>query len=344
MDSLLDQAQQGTPIIEGDRATFVWRGAPPPRLVGDMTGWQWGSPIDLEEVSPGVWAHTLTLPQDAYIEYAFWDGEQRAADPFNGNKTPDGLGNENHYFYMPGGRATELARRRQGVPHGTITRHTVENDFLLGSRKRTVALYQPPTDEPCPLLVVLDGQDYRRRARITNIVDNLIAQGRIRPVALAMPYHGRGARGVEYACSEATLCFLLIDLLGLARKELNLVDLKADPGAHGILGASMGGLMALYTGLRVPEVFGRVLSQSAALDMSKPDSVVFDLVRHGPVRPVSIWMNVGRYEWLLDSNRRMHELLVEKGYNMVYDEYNGGHNYPSWRDSVGQGLETLFGC
>ena len=106
----------------------------------------------------------------------------------------------------------------------------------------------------------------------------------------------------------------------------------------------MGGLMALYAGLRAPEVFGRVLSQSAALDMSKPDSVVFDLVRHGPVPPLNIWMNAGRYEWLLDCNRRMHGLLVEKGYEVVYDEYNGGHNYPSWRDHVGRGLEALFGC
>ena len=105
----------------------------------------------------------------------------------------------------------------------------------------------------------------------------------------------------------------------------------------------MGGLMALYAGLRAPGVFGRVLSQSAALDMSKPDSVVSDLVRHGPLPPLRIWMNVGRYEWLLDSNRRMHELLVEREYDVVYGEYNGGHNYPSWRDSVGEGLETLFG-
>ena len=87
--------------------------------------------------------------------------------------------------------------------------------------------------------MVLDGQDYRRRARIANIVDNLIAQGRIRPIALAMPYNGRGARGVEYACSEATLVLLLYDLLELAQKELNLVDIRANPGAHGILGASM---------------------------------------------------------------------------------------------------------
>jgi len=343
MSNLLDRARHGNPVIDGDRVSFVWQGDQPPKLIGDMTEWEWGSPIELTPVDPGVWVHTLTLPQDAYVEYVFWDGQQRVADPLNENVTPDGLGHRNHFFYMPGARATTLTRRRRGVPHGTVTRHTLENDFCLASRKRSVLLYQPPTAEPCPLLIVLDGQDYSRRARITNIVDNLIAQGRIRPIALVLPYHGQGARGVEYACSELTLCFLLDDLVQLARRELNLVDVKADPGAYGILGASMSGLMALYTGLRVPQVVGRVLSQSAALDMSKPDSVVFDLVRHSPVPPLRIWMNVGRYEWLLDSNRRMYELLVEKGYDVAYHEYNGGHNYPSWRDTLWQGLEAMFG-
>ena len=344
MENLLDRALQGNPVIEGNWATFVSSGDQPPQLIGDMTDWESGTPIDLTQVSPGVWAHTLTLPQDAYIEYAFWDGQQRIADPLNWNTTPDGFGHQNHSFYMPGNASTFLIHRRHSVPRGTITRHVLDNDFLLASRKRAVTLYQPPTVEPCPLLIVLDGQDYRRRARITHIVDNLIARNMIRPIALAMPYHGRAARGVEYACSEATLGFLLHDLLGLAREELNLVDIKAHPGAYGILGASMGGLMALYTGLRAPEIFGRVLSQSAAFAMGEQESVVFDLVRHGPVPPLSIWLNAGRYEWLLDCNRRMHKLLVEKGYDVVYREYNGGHNYPSWRNDLWCGLKYQFGA
>jgi len=342
MANLLARARQSHPIIDGDRVTFVWSGDQAPQLIGDTTGWQWGSPIDLAQVGPGIWAHTLTLPQDAYLEYAFWDGQQRVADPLNRNTTPDGLGNENNYFYMPGAAPTTLTRRRRNVPHGTITRHVLENDFLLAGKRRTVLLYQPPTAEPCPLLVVLDGQDYRRRAKIANVVDNLIAEGRIRPIALALPYHGGGARAVEYACSEATLGFLLYDLLALARRELNLVDVQDNPGAYGILGASMGGLMALYAGLRAPEVFGRVLSQSGAFAMTEHTSVVFDLVRHGPVPPLRVWMCAGRYEWLLDCNRRMHELLAERGYDVVYDEYSGGHNYPSWRDRLGRGVEMLF--
>ena len=54
-------------------------------------------------------------------------------------------------------------------------------------------------------------------------------------------------------------------------------------------------------------------------------------------------MDVGRYEWLLDCNRQMAELLVEKGYAVTYREYNAGHNYPAWQNDVWRGLESLFG-
>jgi enterochelin esterase-like enzyme len=343
MDTILDRAQHGTPVIAGDNVIFVWQGNRPPQLIGDLTGWESGTPLDLTQTAPGLWTYTLTLPRDAYIEYAFWREGQRLPDPLNPNTTPDGLGHRNHYFYMPDAGPTPLTRRKRGVPHGTLTRHVVENEFLLAGRERPVYLYQPPTSAPCPLLVVLDGQDYRRRARITNIVDNLIAQGRIQPIALALPYHGRQARGVEYACSEATLGFLGAHVLSLAQKELNLLDVEADPGAHAILGASLGGLMALYAGLRAPHLFGHVLSQSGAFCLHDHDTVVFDLVRHGPVRPIQVWMDVGRYEWLLDCNRRLHHLLVERGYPVSYREHSAGHNYPAWRNELPYGLESLFG-
>jgi enterochelin esterase-like enzyme len=36
-------------------------------------------------------------------------------------------------------------------------------------------------------------------------------------------------------------------------------------------------------------------------------------------------------------------LLAEKGFDFRYNEYSGGHNYPSWRNDAGKGLEFLFG-
>ena len=335
--------RHGSPVIDGDTVTFAWHGEHAPQLIGDFTGWEWGTPLDLAPTAPGVWTRTLTLPADAYIEYAFWRDGQRLADPLNPHTTPDGLGHRNPYFYMPDAAPSPLIRRRRDVAHGTVTRHGLEGDFYLVGRKRPVVLYQPPTAEPCPLLVVLDGQDYRPRGRLVNIVDTLITKGRIRPVALALIDHGGRARAVEYACSDAHLAVLLERLVPLARATLNLLDLQTQPGTFGILGASMGGLMALYAGLRAPHVFGHVLSQSGAFTLDTLDTVVWDLVRQGPVLPLRIWMDVGRYEWLLDCNRRLHHLLVERGYDVTYREYNAGHNYPAWRNDVWRGLELLFG-
>ena len=67
--------------------------------------------------------------------------------------------------------------------------------FVVGG-KRPVWLYQPPTPDPVPLVVVWDGGDYYRRGRLTQIVDNLIAQRRIRPIALALVENG-GRRVVD---------------------------------------------------------------------------------------------------------------------------------------------------
>ncbi len=343
MNDLLKRAKEGTPIIEDGAATFVWRGKEAPHLIGDFCSWEAGTPLSLSQVAPKVWTHTLMLPGDAYIEYVFWRDGERLADPFNRHTTPNGYGHDNHFFYMPEAGPSSLILRKRRMPHGRVTRHVLEGSSFLVGGKRTVYLYRPPTLLNCPLLVVLDGQDYRRRAKLVNIVDNLIALRRIEPVAMAMVYHGGRARGVEYACNEATLGLLVRDVLPLAQAELNLLDLRTYPGAHGILGASLGGLMAFYAGVRAPKVFGRVLSQSGSFNISGYEPVLWDLLRHGRVQPLKIWMDAGRYEWLRQCNRDMYDLLNARGYEAAYREYNGGHNYPSWRDDLWRGLEWQFG-
>lgn len=338
-----DKAER-TPLIDGERATFVWRGKNPPKLAGDFNDWETGRALDLEPIERGVWARTLEFPRDAYIEYAFFRGEKRVPDPLNPCTTPNGLGATSHFFYMPDAAPTPLTRRQADNPPGEVTRHTVETDGMAVGQRRTVYLYQPFTPEPCPLVVVFDGPDYLRRARLPRMVDNLITQKRIRPIALAMIDNGGPARPIEYACSDMTLGFVFEKIVGLARARLNLIDVTQQPGAYGVLGASMGGLMALYAGMRLPQMFGRVLSQSGAFDANGHDMVVFDLVRDGAVRPIRIWLDAGRFEWLLNANRRMGALLKEKGYDVAYHEYNAGHNYSAWRDDVWRGLEHLFGA
>ena len=343
MDALLKRARaEGTPLIDGDTATFVWEGNNPPRLVGDFNKWT-NDPGLLKEITPGIWSYSLALPADAYIEYAYQytSDKDRLPDPFNVQTTPNGLGFVNHFFYMPKSAPTSLGRHLRGVARGKVTHHKVDCSFLIPGSTRTVHLYQPPTSDPCPLIVVFDGDDYLKRAHLPDIVDNLIAQKRIQPVALAMVANGKSARFAEYACSEATLGFIGRHLLPFAQQNLRLIDPAG--GNYGVLGASAGGLISLYAGLRLPDLFGRVLSQSGAfagIDRHKP--IVFDMIKYNPLQPLKIWMDCGKYEYLLDSNRDMHDVLKARGYDVTYREYNGGHNYPAWRDDVEHGLESLW--
>jgi enterochelin esterase family protein len=236
-----------------------------------------------------------------------------------------------------------LARRGAGVKAGRLKRFDVDTDEFAAGRRRAVYLYKPPVKEPVPLLVVYDGSDYLRRGKLTEIVDNLIAQKRIRPLALALIQNGRQARMLEYGCSEMTLGFVMERVLKLAKKHIKLIDIESRPGAYGVLGASMGGLQALYTGLRLPQVFGRVISQSGAFRIDAHEFIAMDMVRHLPAPDIDVWLDVGKFEWLAACNREMNHLLLQSGYRVTYREYSGGHNYTAWRDDLWRGLETLFG-
>lgn len=350
--TVLERARdEGTPLIDGDQVTFVWYGdgaEPAPYLVGDFNDWNGEKPISLEQVEPDVWAHTMTLPMAAYIEYAFMlSREERLSDPFNPHVVWNGVDAFNHVFIMPDCDMTDLVVRRKGIKRGKVTRHMVEGYHTLATSPREVHLYQPPVDEPVPLIVVWDGTDYLRRAYLANIVDNLIGAGRIEPVALALLANGREARMVEYSENDTTLYFAREFVLPLARKELNLIDYQTETGIgrYGVLGASMGGLMALWAGVRMPELFGKVISQSGAFGIA-PDEremVIDKLVKLGAGKGIQIWQDVGTLEWLLEGNRKMNHLLRDHGYDVTYHEFSGGHNYTMWANTVWRALEALFG-
>jgi enterochelin esterase-like enzyme len=344
--SLLTCAQAGgAPIIEGETATLIWQGAEPPRLAGDFNGWDGGAMPAWERLEPELWACSLTCPRDAYVEYAYFTGDagqDRVTDPLNPRTTPNGLGDTNSFFYMPEAEPTTLTQHTRGTPKGKLTRHVLQAPWLLTNGKRRVYLYQPPVSEPCPLVIVYDGSDYRQRAKLPVIVDNLIAQHRIRPIALAMVDHGGPARGVEYACSEATVGFVMEHVLPLAEQHLNIIPAYAAAGRYGVIGASAGGRMALFTALRVHHIIGRVLSQAGAFKYGFYETVSFDLVRDGPQRGVQVWLDCGTLDALLDGNHAMAALLAERGYAVTLRTYNAGHNYPAWRDHLAHGLEALY--
>lgn len=345
MTSTSERARvEGTPLVEGDGVTFVWIGDDPPQIVGDWNRWGLhNEPLEFVEESDATWTAHLSLAADAYLEYRFERDGTTIPDPLNRRRAKRGLGADNDSLLMPEGSETTLIRPpRSG--RGSIERHEITGSYMVSGGRRTVWLYDPAADEPVPLMVVLDGQDYLRHGRLPAIVDNLIAAGRTEPIAMAMVRSSASSRHVEYAANDATLGFLLNHVIPLATTHLNLID--AGPrGWYAILGASMGGLMALYTGLRAPEVFGRVISQSGAFGTSilHHPLVVDELVDHLINPTVNVWMDCGRYEWLLEANREMYARLRDRGVSVEYREFSGGHNWTAWRNDIAGGLESIFG-
>jgi enterochelin esterase family protein len=334
-----------SPVLDGHSATFVWYGKRAPLLIGDFTDWEDGKPVRLKRRAPEMWTYRLELPADAYIEYAYVENDERFDDPLNPKITPNGYGKLNHYFYMPAARPTSLARKMKNVSAGTVTSHVIRDEDLIVGGERQVYLYRPAETGPTPLLVVLDGPDYLHRASLARIVDNLAAQKHIRPISMAMVANAGQAREVEYSCSESTVRFINNDIIPLARQHLDLIDLQAAPGAYGILGASLGGLIAFYTACRLPHVFGSCLSQSGAFWLDEFESVAFDLIRNGPPRPLKIWLDAGLFDAipLLQANQEMYAALSSRGYDARYREFPAGHNYTAWRDDIWRGLEYIFG-
>ncbi len=341
----------GNPVIHGDRAIFIWEGDSAPHLIGDFNHWD-DKPKRFKRVSPRlipdsaqpIWYAALPFPRDAYVEYAFHDPvtQKNFLDPLNKKSVPNGMGGRNNFFYMPETMPSPFPMRRADVTPGALAGHRVDTKWLREDYEREIFFYRPPVKEPVPLLVVYDGQDYLNRGKLAVIVDNLIAEGRIQPIAMAFLPSGGRWRDVEYACSDGTLLWLDENVLPLAKEKLNLLDIQKHPGAYGVLGASLGGTMAMYTGLRMPDVFGRALSQAGAFSIASRDFAVVDLARHGQAREVQIWMDVGQLDFLLEDNRRMHALLQEKGYDVTCREFSAGHNYTAWRNDVWRGLETMF--
>jgi len=351
-NSIIQRAfRSGNPVIEGNRAVFIWQGRSAPYLMSDLNHWD-DNPRPFKRVSPrlssdtakSIWSCTQTLPRDVYFEYAFYHPitQTNFLDPLNRKSVNNGVGGRNNFFYMPETMPSPFVMRRANVSPGALTSHRVDTWMLQEYGDREVTLYRPPVKEPVPLLVVYDGPDYLQRGKLAVIVDNLIAEKRIRPIAMAMLANGGRRRGVEYACSDATIAWLVHVILPLARKQLKILDIEKNPGSFGVLGASFGGLMSVYTGLRLPGIFGHVLSQSGVFEFEGYDFAAVDLIKHGHARGIKLWMDAGRLEFLLEDNRRMYGLLNEQGYDLTYREFSGGHNYTAWRDDVWRGLEALF--
>ena len=316
---------------------------------------------------------TERIPKDARYIYTFVVTKSIQKPP-SGSKEPETVTvamsepdplNPNYYVFgsvceLPGALPQPWSKPLPGVAAGQLEDHIIKSSILKQDRKITV--YTPAgykkTEKPYGLVVFFDGLLEFPAVPAAVILDNLIAKGKIPPVVAATIHNISGkTRSPDLSCSKDFADFLATEMVPWIRKNYHVTS---DPQQTTIQGISLGGLMSFYVGLKHSEVFGNVLAQSSSLwyypkwfDTTLPphSSDRGWLSRQYALSPklnLRIWMEVGRFETdyqfdMIRENRRMRDVLEAKGYPVAYSEYNGGHDYVTWRGTLADGLIALLG-
>ncbi len=154
-------------------------------------------------------------------------------------------------------------------------------------RTHPVFVYRPHgfarTRSQFPVIFVTDGGEYLSLGLMHNVLDNLIAEKRIRPIVAVfidprtdIGNSGTSRRMTDYAMSDTFVTFLINDVRSRLLKEYRLTS---DPGETAIMGASLGGLIATYAAYSRPEVFGLCAAQSPSYWFN--GGAVIRLIRDG---------------------------------------------------------------
>lgn len=327
----------GSPVIIGPWVTFVYRGSDKEvEVVGEFTDWDRRGHMMKALPGSDVRYFSMQFPADARIEYKFIVDGNWILDPLNPNKKDNGVGGENNFFTMPEYHAAPEAEERPGVPRGRLEDLALP-DSTLG--KRTIRVYLPPgydsSGERYPTVYFGDGVEYIQRAHAAVIADNLIAQKRMRPVITV--FVAPIDRTREYWMNPLYVDWLVRELVPAVDARYRTL---ASPEHRAIAGASLGGLIAGFAALMRPDIFGKVLGQSSAFSVNAGQAIYG--VHAAERKPIRFYLEVGRYEGLIDSNRAMKQVLESKGYDFAYREVNAGHNWTHWTDALPEALSHIF--
>jgi enterochelin esterase-like enzyme len=322
----------GTPMIEGPQVNFIYYGPQARRveLTGEFNQWgRDGQAIPMASLGPsGFFYHTMQLSEPARLEYKFIiDGEWQL-DPFCPNRIDNGLGEANSYFIVGDFQEPAELQWRDDIRHGRVEQFEFSSKRLDNTRRVYVYLPAAYGDDPAQRfgsLYVHDGGEYLERAKLANVLDNLIADGNIPALVTVMvdPVN----RMEEYWVNNGYREFLCQELLPRIEERYRILS---DRKARGVMGASLGGLISVYAALSRPDLFSLVAGQSSALMLEEQKlAALVQTTRRVSFR---FYFDVGKYEpRFVPAHERFVASLKKKRWPTFYQELPGGHNWTSWR-------------
>jgi enterochelin esterase-like enzyme len=351
-----------SPEVHSDRSvTFRFR-APNAKevlLFGIMA-----KPLPMQKDDQGVWTITTEPLDPDYYDYIFVADGVRLFDPSNPLMFVFGG------VHVPG--PSTLAWETNDVPRGTVHHH-VYHSAVVGD-DRDFYVYTPPGYDPTarqlyPVLYLLHGQGgtpfdalvWTSGGRANVILDNLIAQGKAKPMLIVMPlgycvagYESwrpdRGAGGAS-ARTPASSDPIHYENFNRCRDELfnevmpqveRTYRAAKDRSSHAIAGFSMGGAESLYIGLKALDRFAWIGAFSTAPLLKDFDATFPDLESQANSQLRLLWIACGTEDALITSNRMLRGSLASKGIRHIDIETPGGHTMRVWRRNLAAFAPLLF--
>jgi enterochelin esterase family protein len=357
---LLAQQNPPVPIISpevssANQITFRLRDPNAKEVLVRVEGLK--DPLPMLKDDQGVWSVTTGALAPNFYGYSFIADGVAEADPSNPVAKPNLLF-PGSIAHVPG--AASLPWEIDDVPHGVVHHHFY-GSHVIGDQ-RDFYVYTPPGYDPrdkkvYPVLYLLHGYSdsadgWTAVGRANVILDNLIAQGKAKPMLVVMPL-GYGAPEIVQYGGITSLRDPELRLRNMTKfrdalfaEVIPAVELNyrvaRDRNSRAIAGLSMGGAEASFVGLNELDRFAWVGSFSAGGldDDIKANFLSLDRKASASLR--LLWISCAKDDGLFPKNQQLRDWLQSQGFSVHWIETEGGHEWPVWRRNLAEFAPLLF--
>lgn len=321
-------------------------------VTGDFTD----NPVPMTKSADGVWSATVGPLRPALYNYNFTVNGARVLDPNSSVVGTADRGPGSSLFEVKG--ETPAAWDPQNVPHGTVHVNYYNSKKFNGAL-RTVYVYTPPAYESStakyPAMYLLHGaggveSSWFTAGRANIILDNLIAEGKAKPMIVVMPY-GRPVASTTLDSTPAPAAApnapafpqdVVEDVIPFVEK---LYRITANADNRAIAGLSMGGNQTLEIGLTHLDTFHSIGAFSPVIfnaTVEKDHAPAFADITATNKKLKLFRIYIGDVDPLIESNKSYHALLDQKGIRHVFTLTKEGHVWRNWRDYLVDFAPRLF--
>ncbi len=312
--------------------------------------------LSLQKDEQGIWSATVgPLQPDIYGYSLIADGVS-LIDPSNSLMKPNLLFTQSA-VHLPG---AGLPWEAGDIPRGEIHHHFYHSKIVGDDRDFYV--YTPPGYEPhakqdYPVLYLLHGfsdaaDGWSAVGQANVILDNLIAQGKAKPMIVVMPLgygdmevirRGWGSWSDKELAWHNLSGFTDVLLAEVIPQIEDSYKVRKDRESRAIAGLSMGGAESLLTGLNHLDKFAWVGAfSSGGLDNREFSAEFPHLEASANKQLKQLWIACGTEDGLIKPNRQLKSWLKDKGVQFTDIETPGAHTWMVWRRNLATLAPLLF--